>query len=102
MKIPSSFRLNRRRIKVSQCTELSGKVLGRAYPGTGLIHIATERGGLPRTTQAVAETFWHEALHMMLADMGHPRWADEVFVVGLSKRINAMVHTAEFNDGTTT
>lgn len=100
MKIPSSFKLNRRRIKVSQFTELHGKALGRAHPNMNLIHIATERGGLPRTEQAVAETFWHEALHVMLADMRHPHWADEVFIVGLSKRINAMVHTAEFKNGT--
>jgi hypothetical protein len=100
MRIPSAFKLGGKKVAVVRRSTSVGKVLGRSYPATGVIHIATERGGLPRTEQQIAETFWHEALHMMLADMGHPHWADEVFVVQLSKRINAMVHTAEFNDGT--
>jgi hypothetical protein len=100
MRIPSSFKLGGKKVSVVQYAASAGKVLGRSYPAMRLVHIATERGGLPRTEQQIAETFWHEALHMMLADMGHPHWADEVFVVQLSKRINTMVHTVEFNDGT--
>lgn len=63
----------------------------------GFVHVQTRRIDVRRQTpKKQAHTFWHEVVHVILHDMGDARWADEAFVDGIAKRINQVVHTAEF------
>ena len=57
-----------------------------------IIRIMTHK----RTPEAISETFWHEVTHAILHNMGDKRWRDEKFVVGFSKRLNEVVHSAKF------
>jgi hypothetical protein len=48
------------------------------------------------TPKERAETFWHELTHGILADMEHPLFNDEKFVVAFSQRLNDAIHSAKF------
>lgn len=53
------------------------------------ITLAT-RSGKPvraRSPRGIRHTFWHEAVHGMLYDMGSAKYHDELFVDELAKRV---------------
>ena len=68
------------------------KTLGSILPAFKIIRLL----GFNQTPKTISETFWHEVTHAILYDMGDPRWKDEKFVEGFSKRLNEVVHSAKF------
>lgn len=92
MQIPKQFELGRRTWEVRLPRRISGGLYGLVHPLLTTIYVATGK----RTPRKQAESFWHEVTHAILHDMGDPRWADEKFVEGFSKRLNNVIHTARF------
>ena len=95
MKIPDSFKLGRYMWQVVHAY-MPSTIYGRIYPGYKVVQINTHE----RKPKQQAETFWHEITHAILYDMGDPRWSDEKFVTAFSKRLNQVIQTARFKDGT--
>ena len=91
MKIPKKFKLGRKTFNVRRAP-LSRGVLGQVWPLDGLVAMAQHK----RSPKDEAETFWHEVTHAILFSMNDPRWRNEKFVTAFSKRLNQVVHTAEF------
>lgn len=95
MEMPKSFKIGKQTHYVYLSPNLTPRSLGRCHPDMGTIEIATLWKRLPRTAEAISETFWHEATHCILKDMGHHLWNDEEFVTRFSQRLNQLVHTAK-------
>lgn len=96
MKIPISFKVGKRTIKVEKMVQRTIRsARGTFRRSVDLIHIAHERRGQARPGYEISEIFWHEAVHAILHDMGHPLWGHERFVTAFSKRLNQLVHTAK-------
>lgn len=92
MEIPTDFRLGRKHFTVHMLPAARPERAARGYmyPQLGVLKIRRQ------APKKQAHTFWHEVVHCILHDMGDARWADEAFVDGIAKRINQIVHTAEF------
>jgi len=69
---------------------------GHTLPRLGIVQVATRTVTGPRKPEDIQLTFWHEATHAILFDMGSPRWGDEGFVTEFSKRLVMLINTAEF------
>jgi hypothetical protein len=100
--IPTSIRIGKTSYKVECLDRMpSAIVVGRISYGTCTIKIA-ERSGSPlrrRSDRAKLTTFWHEAVHGILYDMGSRKESDEAFVDGIAKRIVQVLSSAKFADG---
>ena len=92
MEIPTAFRLGRRRFTVHMMSAARPERAAQGYLYTALGMLKLRK----QPPKKQAHTFWHEVVHAILHDMGDARWADEAFVDGVAKRINQVVHTAEF------
>lgn len=98
MQIPQSFMVGRATYTVRFSRSLSGERRGavRLYPPPNVIRIATHRLDKECSNRELAHTFWHEAVHAILFNMGeHELCFNEQFVDGFAKRINQIVHTAK-------
>lgn len=100
MQIPKAFRLGKRKIGVDvRDKSLKSKerthIIGRAYPTLDFMWVSKKIEKTALGDTGVSETFWHEVTHLILHDMGDPRWQDEKFVVAFSKRLNQVINTAE-------
>lgn len=95
MELPKRFKLNKRAYTVSTVSG-TGRTTGYFYPAVGAIMVVTTNKGKPRKPQAVQTTFWHEATHAILHDMGHPLTSDEQFVTAFSTRLVKLINTSEF------
>jgi hypothetical protein len=97
MLVPRSFKLKGRHYIVSTFSvNGADKRTGYLMPSLGVMRIASERDGASRTSEQVQNTFWHEAVHAILEDMGSPLWRDEKFVTALSENLVRLINTAEF------
>lgn len=97
MKIPISFTVGSTDYTVQQPRSIPGGAWGRVYLDMGVILVATHSMGQPRPTlgnNGRHQTFWHEATHAILNDMGHSLCNDELFVNTFSKRLNQLIETA--------
>jgi len=95
MQLPKRFKLNKRTYNVSSVS-VTGRTTGYFYPAVGAIMVATVSKGKNRKPHAVQTTFWHEATHAILHDMGHPLNSDEQFVTAFSTRLVKLINTSEF------
>lgn len=96
MEIPKSFKVGTKMYWVQQIPRRTSPTsLGAFYPALCTVVVSTHSRRKPRSVEAIGETFWHEATHCILNDMGHPLWKDERFVTQFSRRLNQLVHTAE-------
>lgn len=95
MILPYSFKLRHTQYTVTQF-DAKTKYVGNTYPLSGAIDVATRHYGHKRSDAAIELTFWHEATHAILHDMGCPLWADEEFVEDFSKRLVMLINTARF------
>lgn len=97
MPIPKSFTLNGSKYVVNMYPKLPRSLLGRVYLESKFVQIRTTEGQVQRRSKAVAETFWHEAIHAILYEMGSSLYRDEKFVTAFSKGLNQLVHSAKFD-----
>lgn len=95
MQLPTSFNLGTRRYTVAPSNPTSGPY-GRFFRYAAHMTVAVTYKQKPRTTKAIAETFWHEVTHAILSDMHHPLWNDEQFVTAFSKRLTQVIYSARF------
>lgn len=98
MKIPISYHIGTRRITVEDRLTIPGGYRGRAFADYGVVQIAVKVKRVVCTPEERADTFWHETVHMILHDMGHPQWRDEAFVDAFARRIHQVARTAKFKD----
>jgi hypothetical protein len=57
------------------------------YKPVNTIQVTTYAHGKPRSVKAMQHTFWHEAVHGMLYEMGSTKYRDEAFVDDLARLI---------------
>ena len=95
MIIPKTFRINRTTYTVVRPDR--GRHLGRIVYATNTVYVSKRRpsSGAALTPKAQAHAFWHEVIHGILMDMGHPLEHNERFVDDFAKRLNDVVHSAE-------
>mgnify|MGYP001574176309 CR=1 FL=1 len=97
MVIPKSFVVGNTPYTVKVVPALGG-CWGRAWLDYGIIKIAVTHKKKKRKLTGHGgqhETFWHEATHTILYDMGHPLYKDEAFVNAFSMRLNQIIETAK-------
>ncbi len=94
MRIPKKFKIGRKQYVVVQRPSLWESRKGFISYMTQNVLLATHRFNKPRSARDISKTFWHEVMHGVLHDMGHPLRDDEKFVEGVAKRLNQVVHTA--------
>lgn len=95
MILPYKFKLVHNTYDVVQFRQRS-RHTGHMLSNVGVIQVATHHHKGPRRPEAVQLTFWHEATHAILHDMGDPLWRNEQFVTEFSKRLVKLINTAEF------
>jgi len=95
MELPNKFKLGKTDYHV-ETYDSKDTGTGSVQPRLGYVRVSVTHTGTPRTDADIAETFWHELTHAILFDMGDPRWANEEFVNGFSKRLTQAIQTAEF------
>lgn len=98
MRIPKSFVVGNKKYTVQTPPQIAKHVWGRTYLDAGVMKIATHPDKRKRKLQGCNgqhETFWHEAVHTILYDMGHPLNKDEPFVTAFSQKLNQIIETAE-------
>lgn len=96
--IPSAFTIAGRRIEVLRPKEIGA--LGRCNHQTQTIEVAQETDGVKLAEDLQYETFWHEALHMILDASGDRDLSqDEKFVNRVSALLAQVVKTAEYHGG---
>lgn len=88
MKIPSGFKLGRKKYSVVLVDTLPARIKGRVYPTQGLVQLAMQYSNV------APETFWHEVTHAILHDMDGD-WRNEKFVTEFSRRLSQVIKTAE-------
>jgi hypothetical protein len=99
MKIPASFKLGHTTYRVESQPSIPYGYKGRFYPDWKIV-IALRNGYppyTPRTPKTISETFWHEAVHAILYEMGHELWDNEKFVIEFSRKLNQLVWTAKLS-----
>lgn len=102
MNIPRRFKVGVRPHTVRLVRKLAkGETNGRTFLKLGAIELAERNSDGPRAPAAMEATFWHEAVHAILYDMGSALTNDEYFVDALAVRIHQITTTAEFDNGTT-
>jgi hypothetical protein len=99
MLIPYAFTVGHKNYAVNFAVSY-GPFKGHLYPDIAAMLVCTHEAvdgaaPQPRNQDDISETFWHEATHAILHDMGHPLWRDEKFVSDFSKRLNQLVLTAK-------
>lgn len=95
MILPYTFKLRHTQYTVTQL-DAKSKHTGNTYPLSGAIDVATRHYGHKRSDAAIELTFWHEATHAILHDMGSVLWDDEKFVTQFSERLVKLINTARF------
>jgi len=93
--LPYKFKLVNQQYDVQRFTQ-SRVQTGHTLTSVGVIQVATHHRKGPRRPKAIQLTFWHEATHAILHDMGDPLWRNEQFVTEFSKRLVQLINTAEF------
>lgn len=99
MQLPVKFNIDSTTYNVLVRENIGRLRLGVCYPDLQILKIATHPYGTRRAdygARGINETFWHETTHAILFEMGDPRWNDEVFVTGFSRRLAQVIETAEF------
>lgn len=95
--IPKKVRIGKRTYSVTTVRAFHKQThTGVVYPKDAKIVLA-RRGGFTDFKLPPAERecdFWHEVTHAILYDMKDPRWKDERFVIGFSKRLTAAIRSA--------
>lgn len=97
MVIPKSFTVGSTPYTVKVVPSL-GDSWGRAWLDTGVIKVAANYKKKKRKMHghgSMHETFWHEATHAILYDMGNPLFKDEAFVTAFSMKLNQIIETAK-------
>lgn len=85
------------KVVMKKCIRRDGTCWGRSYVHTGVILLSTHTKTRPLTDHEITHTFWHEVMHCMLHQMGHPLWNNEVFVDSIGKNLGSIIKTAKFN-----
>lgn len=97
MNIPKEFKVGVRKHTVKLVPKIDrGKVNGRIWLNANTIHIARKNHEGLRKPRQMEQTFWHEAVHAILGDMGHHLSRDEDFVDAVATRIHQITTTAKF------
>jgi hypothetical protein len=99
MIIPRTFRVGTRLYKVQRPARMrTPHSRGATHFTAQIVDIAQESNvdGKKLSAAEVTHTFWHEALHVMLGDMGNRLTYDEAFVDALAKRLTQVIYTARF------
>lgn len=97
MKIPISFTVGSTDYTVTRPRAIRGGSWGRIWMSTGVIMVATHCKGKPRPEKGPVgqnQTFWHEATHAILHEMGSKLCDDELFVNAFAKHLNQIIETA--------
>lgn len=98
MKLPYQFTLGKSHYQLNTYrASATSRIMGCTYFAAQTMTVTVSRGGKPRPSKDIAETFWHEVTHAILRDMDHPEWADEHFVTAFSKRLTQVIYTARFS-----
>jgi hypothetical protein len=98
MEIPTSFKVGSTDYTVTRPRAIHRGSWGHIWPSMGVIMVATHSKGKPRPEKGPTgqgQTFWHEATHAILHEMGNKLCADELFVNTFAKHLNQIVETAK-------
>lgn len=99
MKIPKKFRVGKTHYKVKHvgCFDWTLK-RGEINYDKREVTLAVYAGlvGPLRSPHQLTHTFWHEATHAILHDMGHRLHTNEGFVDEFAKRLTDIVYSARF------
>ena len=99
MKLPTKIRVGRRLYKINQVKQLDDGLMGEVDYDTKEIAVATHSSlsGRRFKREEVMDTFWHELVHAILADMGeHQLNNNERFVTRFANRLTKAIETAKF------
>lgn len=71
---------------------------GRIFYDAGVIQLAKRSNtcGRKYCKAEMTETFWHEMVHAILHDMGHPLYRNEDFVSRFARRLASAIQSARF------
>lgn len=98
-RIPTRIKVGHKRYSIDVVeTMLRKGEMGRVYFDDGVIRLATKSNTCGRTfsRDEIDTTFWHEMVHAILHDMGHPLWRNEDFVTRFANRLSTAIKTAKF------
>lgn len=99
MKIPKKFRVGKTHYKVAYTAWFDNPhKRGEILYGPRKITLALVKGpyGTLVPERRITHTFWHEATHAILHDMGHRLHTNEGFVDEFAKRLTDIVYSARF------
>jgi hypothetical protein len=99
MEIPKQVKISGKTHKVRMVRTLDTRgMMGETDHAKRQITVATHSNlsGKSFKAEAMADTFWHELTHAILADMDHVLWDDEKFVTQFANRLTEAIHTAKF------
>jgi|1048.fasta_scaffold162051_1 hypothetical protein len=95
MKIPTSFRIKRKKYTVKGGQPRS-YLRGQTHHDKRIIHVyEDDRLGIPFSEHERGETFIHELTHAVLYDMKHPLWSDERFVTRFAELFYEAIRTSK-------
>lgn len=98
-RIPSRVRVGNKAYSIDIVeTMLRKGENGRIYYDEGVIRLAKRSNicGRRYCKAEMTETFWHEMVHAILHDMGHPLYNNEQFVSRFAQRLAAAIQSARF------
>lgn len=90
MEIPKRIRVGRHLYSVDVVEAMLDKCYGKVYYNTKSIRVHK------RKPACMADTFWHETVHAILYEMGHPLYRNERFVTDFSDKLSKAIKSAEF------
>jgi hypothetical protein len=97
MNIPKKFAVGKSLFDVRMHDRLSrGMRNGITFFSINLMQLARANRRGPRKPEDIEQTFWHEAVHVILDDMGHKLYKDEKFVDQFATRLHQITKTAKF------
>lgn len=100
MKLPRKVRVGNKHysVEIVETMAQRGRMGGVNYAAKRItIGQSSNLTGKAYKPEAVADTFWHELTHAILADMGmHNLNNNEQFVTGFANRLTKAIQTARF------
>ena len=97
MKLPYQFTLGKSHYQLNTYrASATNRIMGCTYFAAQAMTVTVSRGGKPRKSQDIAETFWHEVTHAILHDMDHHLYTNERFVTDFSSRLSKAISSAKF------
>lgn len=98
-RLPASVRVGNKSYSIDIVeTMLRKGENGRVFYDAGVIQLAKRSNTCGRRycKAEMTETFWHEMVHAILYDMGHPLYRNEEFVTRFARRLALAIQSARF------